>query len=323
MLGRTRALAPRRGSFVDSTKEETEMTSMRAMWWTARGMVFGASIGLTACGGGSANSEPPASAPNAAADDEAMADLTEHHRHHHHGGVTMFIAMSLDSLGISEEQRITVEKIQTDLYAKMEPARVAEQNLVLAIADGIAAGNVDQGKVDSAVAAVASAASGLHDAAADALNQLHAVLTPPQRAALVDKVKAHWYIWKRANTEENQAGGGRREHLAKLANELGLTPDQVSKIQAGLGASKSAPPFDPQEIDAHLSAFSAAFEADPFDAKSLSHEGSANAHLAGWGAAHMAGFFVAVGPVLSPEQRTKLAAMLREHASHKEDSAGS
>lgn len=299
------------------------MASMRVMWWKTRGLVVGATVSLMACGGGAASSEPPASAASASADDEAMADLTEHHRHHHHGGVTMFIAMSLDSLGISEDQRVAVEKIQTDLYAKMEPARIAEQNLVLVVADGIAAGNVDQGKVDSAVATVASAAGGLHDAAADALNQLHAALTPPQRVALVDKVKAHWYVWKRANAAEDQANGGRGEHLAKLSSELGLTPDQVGKIQSSLGASKAAPPFDPQEIDAHLSAFAAAFEADNFDAKALSHEGSANAHLAGWGAAHMAGFFVAVGPVLSPDQRTKLAAMLREHANHKEDSAGS
>jgi len=31
--------------------------------------------------------------------------LMEHHRHHHHGGVTLFIAMSLDTLGVSPNSR--------------------------------------------------------------------------------------------------------------------------------------------------------------------------------------------------------------------------
>jgi Spy/CpxP family protein refolding chaperone len=298
------------------------MVSMRWVWSGRLGVVLGAGVGLFACGGGLANQEPAASVSSPPGDDEATADLTEHHRHHHHGGVTMFIAMSLDSLGILPEQRAAVERIQADLFARMEPARLAEQNVVLAIADGIAAGAVDRGKVDAAVAQVTNAAGALHDATADALNQLHAALTPPQRAALIDKVQAHWDVWKRANSEEEQtnhdAQGG---HLAKLARELSLTPDQVDKVRSSVGVATNAPArFNPQDVDSHIQAFGLAFEGETFDAKALSREGSANAHLAGWGAAHMAQFYEAVDPVLSPEQRPKLSQMLREHANHKEES---
>ena len=62
------------------------------------------------CAGKAANSAPAASATSVpAADDDAMAGLLEHHRYHHHGGVTLFIAMSLDTLGVSPEQRVAVE----------------------------------------------------------------------------------------------------------------------------------------------------------------------------------------------------------------------
>jgi Spy/CpxP family protein refolding chaperone len=296
---------------------------MRSMWCGGGlGLILGSSVTLVACGGGLANGQSSVTSGGAAADDEGAADLSEHHRHHHHGGVTMFIAMSLDSLGISPEQQTVVEKVQADLFAKMAPARVAERGVVLAIADGIAAGAVDRGKVDSAIDQVASAAAALHESTVDALNQLHAVLTPPQRAALVEKVQAHWDVWKRANAAEERAGqdpGG--EHLAQLARDLGLTRDQVDKVRASVGAMSGEPArFDPREVDSHLQMFGPAFEADPFEAKTLAHEGSANARLAGWGAAHMARFYEAVDPVLSPDQRAKLAAMLREHADHKEES---
>jgi hypothetical protein len=50
------------------------------------------------------------------------------------------------------------------------------------------------------------------------LNQLHAVLTPEQRAALVDKVEAHWTIWQNANSEP--VGPSRPGYLESLASEL-------------------------------------------------------------------------------------------------------
>ena len=89
-----------------------------------------------------------------------------------------------------------------------------------------------------------------------------------------------------------------------------------------LGASfkasidKSAKHYDRAEGDAHLKAFGAAFEADTFDAKTVTTAGPANAHLATWGATRMAHFYEAVTPVLTPDQRTKLAEHLREHSGH-------
>src|SRR5580698_771239 len=182
-------------------------------------------VGVVGCGGGTppaasqtapapsastAAAPPPAATSDVAAagttpteeEDESMADVKEHHRHHHHGGFAMFIAMSLDSLGTTPEQDATIVKIRDDMHAKMQPAHDAEKNLLSILADGVAAGRIDKAKVDTAIEKLATASAAVHDAVADSLNQLHAVLTPPQRVALVEKVEAHFKVWGHANAEE-------------------------------------------------------------------------------------------------------------------------
>jgi Spy/CpxP family protein refolding chaperone len=298
------------------------MTSIRWTLWLALGCVPAAEVALGACAGASTASAPAVAPTSTAADDQAASDVTEHHRHHHHGGVTMFIAMSLDTLGTSPDEHGVIEKIQADLFAKMEPARVAEQKVVGTLADGIEAGTIDTAQVDMALAQVASAAGSLHDATADALNQLHAVLTPEQREALVDKVEAHWTIWQNANSEPT--GPSRPGYLEALATELGLTADQVDRIRARLSAAaKDSPgPLDSQKIEAHLMAFGQAFKNASFDARSLSTASAANTLLASWGSARMAHFFESVNPELTTAQRSVLAQSLHQHMSHQEGQDG-
>jgi Spy/CpxP family protein refolding chaperone len=274
--------------------------------------------------GCSGNTPPAASADSTgvaaagADEDESTADLKEHHRHHHHGGFAMFIAMSLDSLNVSPEQKAQIEKIQADLHAKLLPAHDAEKNLLLTLADGIAAGSIDQAKVDAAIAQVTTAAAGVHDAVADSLNQLHEVLKPEQRAALVDKVEAHFDVWQHANVEDDAAENKEQHgHLDRLAKELALSPDQVEKARGSLKASSGGTHFDKAEGEAHLKAFGAAFASDKFDAKQLTTGANANAHIASYGATRVAHLYEAVTPVLTPDQRTKLADSIRKHANYK------
>lgn len=298
------------------------MASIRWTVWFALGCLPATGVALAACAGASTDSAPAVAPTSTAADDQAASDVTEHHRHHHHGGVTMFIAMSLDTLGASPDERAVIEKIQADLFAKMEPARAAEQKVMATLADGIEAGTIDAAQVDVALAQVASAAGSLHDATADALNQLHAVLTPEQRGALVDKVEAHWTIWQSANSEP--VGPSRAGYLEALASELSLTADQVEKIRTrwSAAAKDARGRLDSQKIEAHLQVFGQAFRNDSFDARSLGTASAANTLLATWGSARMAHFFESVSPVLTPEQRSALAQNLRLHISHQEGKDG-
>jgi Spy/CpxP family protein refolding chaperone len=276
-----------------------------------------ASATAIGCGGATANSAPATEGSTVdTTGDEATADLVEHHRYHHHGGITLFIAMSLDTMGLPPEEQAAVEKIRSDLHARMEPAHAAEQSLVSTLAEGLAAGTLDPVKVDAAVAQVTTAAGGVHEASAEALNQLHATLTPLERAALIDKVESHWAVWQKANAEET--GASKPEgRLARLATDLDLTTDQVDKIRSALTEGmRAVPKLDPTEVDAHLRDFGAAFRSDKFDAKGMASASIADAHIVGWGAAHLAHFVEAVAPVLTPDQRAQLAEQLREHASH-------
>jgi Spy/CpxP family protein refolding chaperone len=300
------------------------MTSIRWTVWLALGCFSAAGIALAACAGASAGSAPAVAPTSTAADDQAASDVTEHHRHHHHGGVTMFIAMSLDTLGTAAEQRAAIEKIQADLFAKMEPARAAEQRVMGILADGMEAGTIDTVQVDMALAQVGSVAGGLHDATADALNQLHAALTPEQREVLVDKVEAHWTIWQNANSDTGVGGPSHAGYLEALTKELGLTNDQIEKIRSrwSPAAKDSSSPLESQKVEMHLRAFGQAFESGSFDAKTLTTWNGADTLLASWGSTRMAHFFEVVNPVLTQEQRSTLAHTLRQHMSHQEGPDG-
>jgi len=252
-------------------------------------------------------------------EDDSTADRAEHHRHHHHGGFARFIAMSRDAIGESPDQHDAIVKIQHDMHTKMQPAKDAEKAVLLALADGVAAGQVDQAKVDAAVAQFATASAGVHDAVADSLNALHKTLTPPQRQAVVDKVESHLTVWDHTNSaEEPTAKEAHHGHIAQLAHELQLTPDQVDKIRASFASSiGQAPKFDRAEVDAQFQAFASAFTSENFDAHQLAKGGTVNAHMAAWGVNRMVRLYEAAAPVLTPDQRTKAADALRHHANYK------
>jgi Spy/CpxP family protein refolding chaperone len=256
-------------------------------------------------------------------DDDATAELKEHHRHHHHGGVTQFIAMSLDTLGEDEAKRPTIEAIQDKLHGCTRASREDEKGLMVALADGIGAGNIDTKKVDPALVQLRADAGRIQECDAAALNELHAALSPIERRALVHKVEAHWAVWKHVNHDAPAGGREAGGRLHALQRELNLTPDQLDKMSAALQAAMqdSTAHFDHAKVQAHIKAFGDAFVKDAFDANSLASV-NANADLAHHGARRMVVFYETIMPILTPEQRTTLAEHLREHASHQPGQGG-
>jgi Spy/CpxP family protein refolding chaperone len=305
-------------------------------------------LGLTACNNGSSSNQVPpaasasatplaatsaaatpsaavASAEAGAVEDESVnEELRDYHRHHHHGGVTMFISMAIDTLGLDPAKKALVEKIQGDLHAKMAPARDAEHDLLSTIADGVAAGKIDATKVDAALGKLATESAGIHTATTDSLTQLHDALAPVERAALVDKVKAHWEVWHKVNADEKAGSKEKGTHLARLTGLLSLAPDQVDTITKALSADVPVTPqTDPKAVEAYIQAFATAFMANKFDAKSLAPTATAAAgHVATHGGARLARFYEAVTPVLTPSQRGQLAAHLRERLNDQHAASG-
>ena len=239
----------------------------------------------------------------------------------HHGGVLALIAASIKDLNLAADQQANVEKIRSDLLAKMEPARAANKDLANLLADGVAAGTVDHTKTDAAINKLVTQVQGLHDASIAALNQLHAALNAQQRAQLVDGLQSRWEKWKESHgrdeqdDKQNHAG-----YLLALVREIGLTKEQAEKIKMNFRDKMKASPQEHahKEVQDHLKAFATAFKADKFDAKSLAGAKSANGHMARWGAVRRAKFLEAAAPVLTPEQRTKLSQIIRDRADRAE-----
>jgi Spy/CpxP family protein refolding chaperone len=259
---------------------------------------------------------PPEAAPPPNAQGAEMGE-GQAHREQHHGGVQSLIVMSLKDLDLSADQQAAVEKTRTDLLASMEPARVAEKDFANTLADGVAAGKVDRAKVDAAIGKLVTQVQGAHDASLAALNQLHATLTSAQRAKLVDELQEHWEKWKEAQgkdeADDKQHHAG---HLLALVRDLGLTQEQADKIKAGFHDKMKVAPQDHahKEVQDHLAAFATAFKADTFDAKKVAGGKAADGHIAKWGATRRARFLEVAAPVLTPDQRTKLAQQIRDHA---------
>jgi Spy/CpxP family protein refolding chaperone len=286
------------------------------------GLALAAGFGLSAAAAYAEQKPAAATMRRAApAEDEAAAELKTHHRHHHHGGIARFIAMSLDTLGTDDAKAPQVDKLHSDLHAQMTPARDAEKNVLATLADGIAAGSVDKVKVDSAIAALDTVADAQREASLNTINELHAVLSPAERAALVEKVRAHWAVSRQVNQDEVAGRRERGGRLANLTKELSLTPHQVNQISAALPKAPAGPRGESEsKVETRVQAFSTAFESDSFDAKSVMS--SPDPDRASRGATRMAHFYETVTPFLTPEQRTKLAEHLREQANYQSVTSG-
>ena len=297
-------------------------------------LLLAAAVG---CGGGAHGAQSPAGVTDAqgsaqaapwgiaptgstSTDDASMAELRDHHLHHH-GGFPMFVAMSLRFLNATPEQSKAIARIEAEMNAELRPTQDAEGAVLVALAQGVAAGNVDREKLDAAIGRVTTAAAAAHAAFTGSLVRLHDVLTPEQRTALVQKVDANFSVWKDVNAAEAplydsaNADGGR---LARLTQALDLSPDQTAQIRASLKAWRDRVilRFDREATGDYLGVFDKAFAGDVFDARALDTGAAANANMSAWGMATMASFYEAALPSLTPDQRTRLADALRWHASN-------
>jgi len=181
------------------------------------------------------------------------------------------------------------------------------------VAEGVAAGAVDLAKVDGLIAQLDAASAGVRGCSAKALNELHALLSPSEREELLEKVQAHWDVWRQVNQEDtgDRTAGGR---LSALATELNLTADQIQQAAAALHTALPARAggFDRTQVDGDVQAFATAFQSSTFDARTTTL--GERARLTSHGATRMAIFYETLTPLLTPAQRAELAEHLRQRA---------
>jgi hypothetical protein len=224
--------------------------------------------------------------------------------------------MSLDTLTTDEARRSQVERIHSDLHACMAPTSGIHRRLLTAIADGVAAGAVDAQRIEPIIEELNAVGAEIQICGIDALNRLHALLSPQEREDLTDKVRAHWDVWRQVNAEEQSGARGPGGRLAVLTQELNLSPDQLDRISAALRLAQAGRggTIDREKAAADVQRFNEAFVRASFNARAVA--GLESTRLAAHGAARMSAFYGTVTPLLTPGQQTVLANQLRSRADH-------
>jgi len=257
----------------------------------------------------SACAAPPRT--TALATNDTSADVDSRHRNH--GGVVRLIGVSLRELPLTPEQRRKLEALREDVIAKMQPIRDLGTELASVLAGGVASGTVDRAKAEAIAAKLHDATLAQREGRADALNRLHATLTPEQREALVDKMQALWARWREEWEGASTFVEPPPDNMDILQGKLGLTPEQMARIHARFAAAMQGVVAESfaEDAAARAQAFGAAFRADAFDAESSE---PAPPHVGTFGAIRMTRFFEAFAPELTPAERVTLAQMIRDHA---------
>lgn len=249
---------------------------------------------------GTVASEPPATAD--AATTKAPIAVAAH------GPVRLF-GEALGDVPLTATQRTAIEQLATDAEARHTPVREARQELLMTLAAQVEAGAVDRAALQPKLGAVAASISASQPADRAAFEQLHAVLTPAQRATFVDAVQAH--------AQENMAAMKEQDPIKRWAADLQLSGDQRAQLEAAIAQRVQEHKRDDRadlRVGRHPGQeVMAAFRLDTFVLDEVAPPRDALrevTHASG----HLIGFAELAVPLLTPAQRALAAQKIRERA---------
>jgi Spy/CpxP family protein refolding chaperone len=220
------------------------------------------------------------------------------HSHEHkgaHKGGLLSAALGLDSL--TPAQRSSIEQLIQQRHAAKGPVRQADAQVLSALAQQVEQAKIDPPAIATSLDAEQRAANAEEAIEAQTLNQLHQLLTPAQRTALVDAAPA-------GDAGEHKPHG--HEH-GRRDDGLNLSPEQRAQIAANFRA-QSASTNDAHDTGAQPRALLEAFRGDSFDAGQFLRVVNPGAHAERTAQAMV--------PVLTPAQRAILASRFRARAAH-------
>ena len=205
---------------------------------------------------------------------------------------------ALGGLALTSEQHHAVQELRAKLGGELVAASEARGKLVDAVADALVAGTVEHERLDPLVDALVAACDRVKPHVLEALDTLHAILGPSERAALVGGLE------KSRDDGEEEAKARVRRFLDALDLGLGQQIHIARELKARLGAEKA----EADALKSDLAAAAEAFEAETFAAESLSlAKRPVIAHWLGVSITMLEVFVEA----LDDEQRQTLAAMAR------------
>ena len=287
-------------------------------------------LATAACSGSQSVSEPTATAPAQGTTTAALNVTVQ--------GRAKVIADALAQVPLRAEQRATIEQMAKDAEARQEPGRKAREALVLAIADQVQAGAIDRSALAPKIDAVSAAHEAARPADRAAFEKLHDLLTPDQRQAFVTAMQSNFGSHA-DHTSNEKRGGGR---LQKWAADIGLSQDQQDQIRDKIRAqwqahiagtvANTVVGTDEQKTDAihdgqmavrahqmheNMQKMLEAFKGDTFSMDAVMPVAQ-NKPMAQEFAGHMLNMVEAALPVLTADQRTLVAAKLRQRAANLE-----
>lgn len=224
-----------------------------------------------------------------------------------HGRAVRALDEILADVQLSPEQQAEVDQLKAEAKERHAKVKEAKHELMRSLADQIEAGTIDRCELAPKIESVASAMADARPGDREAFQRLHSILEPEQRAKFVESSKQHWESHVKKHSPAMLAD--------KMAKELDLTDDQkdrIYRILSGLREIYEAEPAYTEQRD-RWSRILEAFKTDNFNLDEIAPMGDVVAKSKSRIEAHLSAG-EAVLPVLTAEQRTRVAEKLREIA---------
>jgi Spy/CpxP family protein refolding chaperone len=214
-------------------------------------------------------------------------------------GPVALIAAGLSKTCLNDEQRRAAEQLGEQVSEKEKVVADARHAFRSALVDQLNSGRIDEGALKDEIDAVVKARAEASPVLRKAIEDLHGILDPGQRAALADAIEAHM-------KEVSEASGG---WLDAFARDLGLSDDQKSRIRDVLAKAK------PELEEEHASAAAAfdAFKKDDFSMEKISPVARVGERTRAR-AERMVVRAREIMAILTPEQRADLAKKIESAA---------
>ena len=224
-------------------------------------------------------------------------------------GFVQIIGESLSEVTLRPDQEAAVE----ELSKQVEPLEIkvddAENALLLALADQVAAGKISRDALESEIAAYATARQEVSGELRSAFERLHDLFDAQQREDFADALESRVHDVRLAILDG--------ERLDDLSQQLELTEAQKQKILEDLQAI--APMLEHQRVKLHE--IVEAFRGDTFSVEELLPQ-SQVPERARLRAERIIDLTATFAGVLDAAQREKLAARIREAAQARGDEPG-
>lgn len=214
-------------------------------------------------------------------------------------GPVALIAAGLSKTCLNDEQRAAAEQLGKQVSEKEKAVADARHAFRSALVDQLKSGRIDEGALKDEIDAVVKARTEASPVLRKAIEDLHGILDPGQRAALADAIEAHM-------KEIGKASGA---WLDAFAKDLNLSDDQKSRIRDVL--AKASPELEEERAGA-AAAFDA-FKKDDFSIEKISPVARVSERTRAR-AEGMVARAKEIMAILTPDQRADLAKKIESAA---------